>query len=522
MTDAPGEEAPGRLRSWRWAWIGGGLVLVAACSAVWVPLNHANNATDGVARQGPTGPSPVPLLRGDVSPPLTQDEVVAGTPFLRTPGEGAEGRLIAAYAALGEGRGREAFEMAASLVHDHPNFALAQLLYADLLAARAGWPAAFGVEAGVRNDTTDPRRLALRLEAQRRVAALRERPPPGRVPAEFVRLSPSIRHAVAVDASRSRLYLFAHGPQGLRLERDFYVSLGKQGVDKRAEGDRRTPLGVYWITAALPRHQLDARFGHGALRFNYPNAADRLQGRTGKGLFLHGVPAETLNHEPWATDGCVAMSNADVEQLLQTLDVDETPVVIAQSLHWVAPETVRQTAAEFVPAWQAWSQARQAADETGSAHWYLPGAPEARRWKPAPEDRDRVSLLSWQVDDTPVMVVTAHADPADASTGTYRQYWTRTQNRWRIAFEGPVATTPPVDATPAAARQAAATGALEMAGDPPPTSASAATATAGAEPAAAAPERHARARPDRRPVAKPVRPRGERAQAPVSGESSGS
>ena len=462
MSALPGASEPQRSRRpawagpWRWAWVGGGLALVAACSAVWSPLRLPESAAGPALAPTPSlapTASAAPVPRREIQPIQSADATVAGTPFIRVRDDGAEGRLISAYEALGEGRGREAFEKAEALVHDHPNFALAQLLYADLLAARAGWPSAFGVDLGASADTQDPRRLGLRLEAQRRIAAFTERPPADHVPAEFVRLAPSIQYAIAVDTTRSRLYLFSHGPQGLSLERDFYVSLGKQGVGKYTEGDRRTPLGVYWISAALPKHQLDARFGNGALRFNYPNAADKMHGRTGSGLFLHGVPSEVLNHEPWATDGCVAMSNADIESLLRTLDVSATPVVITQSLRWVSRDELRQAAAEFAPAWQAWSQARREPAADAAASWYLPGAPDAPRWKPEPDEQRLLSLLAWKAegDAKPLMIVTSHANPpaagARANNGpvTYRQYWTREDQRWRIAFEGSVA--PPTDAT---------------------------------------------------------------------------
>lgn len=381
-----------------------------------------------------TGPVP--------SAAVPSGEGVPGTPFWRAADDGAEGRLIAAYAALSEGQGRAAFDLAAALVRDHPGFSLAQLLYADLLAARAGWPAVFGVDAQ-QGHASPPAPASsagqgLREEAIRRLAALRERPVPGSIPAEFVRLAPSVRHAVAVDASRSRLYLFSNSEQGLRLERDFYVSLGKQGIDKFIEGDRRTPLGVYWITAALPKSQLDGRFGHGALRFNYPNAVDRQQGRTGRGLFLHGVPTDVMNHVPWATDGCVAMANADVEDLLRKLDVDATPVVIARELSWVAPEAVRQAAAEFDPAWRAWSSARQTGEPSEFLRWYLPGAAQASSWKPTATEREHSSLLAWRNEGVPMMVVTSHAYAQGPSPTVYRQYWTRRDNQWRIAFEGSV------------------------------------------------------------------------------------
>ena len=67
--------------------------------------------------------------------------------------------------------------------------------------------------------------------------ALRERPPAGTIPAQFLALSPRTKHAIAVDASRSRLYLFANSATGLRLVSDYYISVGKAGTDKLVEGD---------------------------------------------------------------------------------------------------------------------------------------------------------------------------------------------------------------------------------------------------------------------------------------------
>lgn len=438
-------------RRWHWAWLGAGLALVAACGAVLSPFSEIEaSVVNGRAavRSGDASARDLPERAADGTRPI------AGTPFVAVRDDGPEGRLMAAYAALSQDRGREAFERAAALVRDHPGFALAQLLYADLLSARAGWPAAFGVSAHAAADTADPRRQALRLEAQRRLAALVEPAPSDRVPAAFVRLSPVVRHAVAVDASRSRLYLFANGPDGLRLERNFYVSLGKQGVDKRIEGDRRTPLGIYWITAALPRETLEERFGHGALRFNYPNAADRLERRTGSGLFLHGVPSGTLNHEPWATDGCVAMSNADIEQLLRTLDISATPVLITERIEWITPEAARQAAAAFEPAWAAWSRDRRGtADGQAAASWYLPGAAAAPRWTPAPDDAATLSVIAWHSGGRPMMIVTAHTPQRSPGEPiSHRQYWTQQDSQWRIAFEGPVAA--PIDGTASAARLA--------------------------------------------------------------------
>jgi hypothetical protein len=419
---------PAPARSWRWAWLGS-LALVAACGAVLVPLHGSTPPIEGTAHAA----APLRLPTAAVTPSADEDKLRG----LVASADGPEGRLIAAYVALGAGDGRKAFELTQDLVREHPEFALAQLLYGDLLATRAGVPSSFGQDGQAAPSAADERRKALHDEALRRLAALRERPPAGKVPAEFALLPASIRHAVAVDASRSRLYLFTNGPQGLKFERDVYVSIGKQGMAKQVEGDKRTPLGVYWITASVPDTQLDERFGKAALRFNYPNAFDRLRGRTGFGLYLHGVPSNVMNHVPWATDGCVAMSNADVTQLQKILDLDSTPVVIARELNWVAPQDAQQSAAEFRPAYAAWDNARRSADVKDLEAWYDANVPAPRETLQDTRERDDVSFVAWYGDAAPMMIVTARRKAAPGEE-TYRQYWVQRNGQWRILFDGPV------------------------------------------------------------------------------------
>ncbi len=96
----------------------------------------------------------------------------------------------------------------------------------------------------------------LRREAELRLADLAYRPAPGAIPAQFLTLSPASRHAIAVDVSRARLFLFENRNGELRLLTDFYISVGKAGVGKTVEGDQRTPLGVYFVTRNLYRRQL--------------------------------------------------------------------------------------------------------------------------------------------------------------------------------------------------------------------------------------------------------------------------
>ncbi|MGB3753710.1 MAG: L,D-transpeptidase family protein [Parerythrobacter sp.] len=102
---------------------------------------------------------------------------------------------------------------------------------------------------------------------------------------------------------------------------------------KRFKGDERTPEGRYNIDTRNPNSAY-----HLSLRISYPNAADRafaerLGRDPGGDIFIHGQPnmlpaADTGARLPgdW-TDGCIAVGNAEMEELWRAIP-DETPIVI--------------------------------------------------------------------------------------------------------------------------------------------------------------------------------------------------
>jgi hypothetical protein len=124
----------------------------------------------------------------------------------------------------------------------------------------------------------------------------------------------------------------------------FPVTFGANPVGaKEREGDERTPEGTYTITSRV----VSRRF-HRFLGVSYPNADDLRRARTlgvtrpGGGIGIHGVDAQraglaavwiwlarsTSLSRAWGpTDGCVAMTNADVEVLFSHVPVG-TRVVI--------------------------------------------------------------------------------------------------------------------------------------------------------------------------------------------------
>jgi murein L,D-transpeptidase YafK len=363
----------------------------------------------------------------------------------------AENRLIEVYQLVARSESRQALERAQNLVRDYPHFQLAQLVYGDLLSARIRHVQTVGdvpesISMGGATALSE-----LRDESQLRLRALRERPPVGAVPSQFLALSSRNRHAIAIDASRSRLYLFENKASGLTLIGDYYISIGKSGYDKKTEGDSRTPLGVYFITGSLDPRSLKDYYGSGALPINYPNELDNRRGKTGSGIWLHGTPANQFSRPPQASDGCVVLANPDLAKIIRTVQSRTTPVVIAPVLQWIAPNVARQESKPFEAALAAWQSAKSRGNMDQVLSFYSAdfhsNGKTLTEWTPglrsqlaktrgrAIELKD-LSMLRW-TDAADTMVVTFGEVAEGSRSGPMRrQYWERQRGQWKIFYEG--------------------------------------------------------------------------------------
>ena len=363
----------------------------------------------------------------------------------------AEKRLLGIYELIGSGRYREALQKAEQLVKDVPHFQLAQLVYGDLLASRIHVVKTLGDVTPEAAASAGLTLGDLRQESQRRLEALRERPPANTIPSQFLKIAMRSKHVIAVDASRSRLYLFENTPSGPRLLRDYYVSVGKAGVSKAIEGDQRTPLGVYYVTGLLNRKTLGDFYGSGALPINYPNMLDLRRSKSGRGIWLHGTPSSQFARAPQATDGCLVISNPDLHHLSSTVEVQTTPIVVAPKLTWVSPASLEPVKGNFETVLQEWRTAKSRGDWAQVQGFYASDFNSYGRnlsqWLPelkaeTAKARSRqlqikdLTLLSW-VDTEEVMVVTFSELGRGAASGPLkRQYWVKIDKKWKIFFEG--------------------------------------------------------------------------------------
>lgn len=368
-------------------------------------------------------------------------------------GEG-EARLIEIYKLIGNGQTAHALTKAEALVNSHPNFQLAQLVYGDLLSSRTRHVRTPGDVPDVTARLAAPNLADLREETVMRMKALRERPIPGTLPAPFLMLSSRNKYALAVDASRSRLYMFEHQPTGLTLIADFYISVGKAGMGKEAEGDLRTPMGVYYITNSIAPKLLKDFYGSGALPINYPNPLDLRRGKTGSGIWLHGTPPSQFARPPKASDGCVVLANPDLEFILSKVEVRDTPVLIAPSITWVAPQSIKTEAGEFISTIQNWRKAKSSGDLPSTMRFYSADfnndGKDLAAWSPVVrKDMDNapgrkielkdLSYLRWNDGKSDTMVVTFDEVIEGSAKGPKkRQYWSRQGTQWKIFFEGTI------------------------------------------------------------------------------------
>jgi murein L,D-transpeptidase YafK len=362
---------------------------------------------------------------------------------------GPEKDLTEVLAAIEARRLDLALERVDALIAAHPNFRLAHLIRGDLLLARAQPLATFG---NAPKTVPQERLEGLRAEALSRLRALRERPEGGRVPRNVLQLDPEQKYALVVDSRRSRLYVLENEAGRPRLAADYYVTLGKNGIEKTREGDQKTPIGVYHVTGTLPRQKLSDFYGAGAFPINYPNAWDRQLGRNGHGIWLHGTPSDTYSRPPRASDGCLVLANADLDSVARTMQIGLTPVVIADEVEWVeaaALEAERRGLAAAIEAWRAdWESrdtgrylahydARFHSGEQDLAAWaeHKRRVNAAKRWIKV--GVSRVSMFRYPRES--FVLVAFQQDYRSSNLSNVmrkRQYWTQEGGRWRILYEG--------------------------------------------------------------------------------------
>jgi len=341
----------------------------------------------------------------------------------------------------------QAIQSIAQLLSVNPDFKLANLLYADLLMTKAH--AFNGIGGQLQSEKTRP----LIEEAKQRLNHLTSHKPEQRVPANLLRLHENQEYVVVVDTSQSRLYLFKNENGAPRLTEDFYISIGKNGADKSKEGDKRTPLGVYFVNSFLSPSKLPDYYGSGAYPINYPNQWDRHLKRTGYGIWLHGNPLDSFSRPPLASDGCVTINNRDFEHLMKFIDTDgTTPVIITQNMEWTTPEKVETVRNELSDQLDKWKRDWESLDTdrylSHYADTFSNGRQDLNQWTKNKQEinagktrvkvrLDKVSIFQYPGENFVLVKFLQHyASNNFKNRRVKTQYWSKQNGQWKIIYEG--------------------------------------------------------------------------------------
>ena len=331
----------------------------------------------------------------------------------------------------------------------YPNFRLAHLIKGDLLSARSQPLKAMGGAAGVSAD----RITELREEARVRLARYQYERPVDRVPRYLVQLQNDQKYALVVDTSKSTMYVFENHRGTARYLADYYITSGKNGIDKIREGDKKTPVGVYHVTSSMPREKLADFYGVGAFPINYPNEWDRREGRKGSGIWLHGTPSDTFSRPPQASDGCVVLTNRDLEAIRQRVQVGLTPVIISSGIEWVQPQAMESMREELGGVVEKWRRDWESLDTdrylthysrsfNSESYDYKAFAAQKRHVNAGKQwvkvKLDKLSMFLYPGKER-LAVVTFDQDYTSNNLQNRmrkRQYWIKEGAAWKIIHEG--------------------------------------------------------------------------------------
>jgi len=358
--------------------------------------------------------------------------------------------LIDVYKLIAQNKLIPAQQLADALVNAYPTFHLGHLVQGDLFLMHNYPVTTFGAVKDAPSDKLND----LRAEARMRIKSLSEKPNPELIPRAILQLRDDQKHVLVVDAKRSRLYLYENQAGKPKFVMDYYVSQGKLGVEKMKAGDQKTPLGVYYITSRLKGSKLPDFYGPGALPLNYPNDWDKVNGRSGAGIWVHGTPSDSYSRAPLASDGCLVLTNPDLQKVADTIEVGKTPVIISEHVEFVTQSrwnTERAAAMQQLESWRLdvesknltrwlsnYSRNFKSAQGETISTWFDKQQMDMQGIAERSIKLSDISLFYYPGKEN-MLVSTFTQETINGQTRAIsrkRQYWVKEGTRWKIIYEG--------------------------------------------------------------------------------------
>ena len=369
--------------------------------------------------------------------------------------ETPEKMLVKSLVEISEGKVDVALKTIDTLIKQTPNFKLAYLIQGDLLLAHAKQINGMGDESkGEKKEEIENFKNEAKVRIERYLNSLNLQ----NEPKIFAQLNEKEKYLFYVDAPNSRLYLYENINGKLSYKDDYYVSIGKNGFGKQYEGDKKTPIGVYF-TGKKIKESLSDFYGDAAYPLSYPNEIDKKNKRNGSGIWLHGTPKTTYNRAPLASDGCIVLSNPDLMKLSTILDDNRIPIIISfRSLKDLefSNNNLIEKKLSLINSIEAWRKKWEDQDTDTYLKFYSKTFFSekdnfdtwAERKRMIQSQKVKVSVVLSEISffdypntENEIVLVDFMQDyksPTINNKMNKRQYWINENNEWRIMYEGGV------------------------------------------------------------------------------------
>lgn len=272
-------------------------------------------------------------------------------------------------------------------------------------------------------------------------------------PAYFLEMPDSVSDVLVADAATASLRRFGRAGDAIVEKDKRYMSIGVNGTGKKRAWDRKTPLGIYFITESIDTSRLNEKYGVAAYALDYPNAWDLRKERTGSGIWLHGVDRRHPERPPRDTNGCLALPNEEITLLKSILEPHVTPLIVARKVSWASEDELRKTRLEFREALDTWKNSLASGDTETYLSLYAADFRSHDMDREEWASRQRQTFKSGLIDGVVIDDVMLLADPEEPNlylsrftqflltgvgpvTTTRRLYWRHADDEgWEIVSD---------------------------------------------------------------------------------------
>jgi murein L,D-transpeptidase YafK len=176
-------------------------------------------------------------------------------------------------------------------------------------------------------------------------------------------------YAFVVDKGARTLTVWQQQAAGLKRVAQFPADMGKNTGDKKNRGDAKTPEGIYFPLTKLEGPGLDFKlYGKRAFTLDYPNFFDRMERKTGGGIWLHAVPDQVPLTR--GSSGCVVVRNDVILDLTQYIRLGRTPVLIQEKTNAISQVDLVRENSELNKMLEDWRAAWQRKDIDSYISYY--------------------------------------------------------------------------------------------------------------------------------------------------------